>query len=188
MTKLWDIATAALMLFSIYVGQVQAALVVFSGSDAASSTNPRPNAAAAAAAYNTAASGLGPISLIDFEPAPVGSLHNYGVAPGFIINGTDSFSGDQSIVNSPFSLPDELFGYNTTPGGTQFALVDGGNLVFTFSPAIQSFGAYLSGIQNSIETITFSDGSSQTVAIPLPSPTNGGIAFVGFTDTGWYSA
>ena len=184
MTKPCGVATAAFFAPFILVGQLQAALVVFSGSDAASSVDPRPNADAAAAAFSAAASGLGPTSLINFESAPIGSFHNFGVAPGVTINGTDSFSADQTILNSPFSPPDELFGYNTTPGGTQFVLIDGGNLIFTFSPSIQSFGAYLSGIQNSIETISFSDGSSQTVAIPLPSPTNGGIAFVGFTDVG----
>ncbi len=184
MTKSWGIALAAFFLLTLFVGQTNAALIVYSGSDAAGSADPRPNADAAAAAYSSAAAALGPTSLIDFESAPVGSFHNYGVAPGVSINGIDSFSSDQTIANAPFSTPDELFGYNTTLGGTQFALVDGGNLVFSFSPAIQSFGAYLSGIQNSIETITFSDGSPQTVAIPLPSPTNGGVAFVGFTDAG----
>ena len=63
-------------------------------------------------------------------------------------------------------------------------LLLGGNLVFTFSSPIQSFGAYLSGIQLSVETINFSDGSSQSVPIPQANPSTGGIDFVGFTDSG----
>ena len=128
---------------------------------------------------------LGPTSLITFESAPLGSFHNYAIAPGVVINGTDGVtSADQTIVNAPYSTPDGIFGYNTTTGGNQFVQVLGGNLVFTFSPAIQSFGAYIDGIQTSAETITFSDGSAQSIAIPQPSLSNGGVAFVGFTDAG----
>lgn len=53
--------------------------------------------------------------------------------------------------------------------------------MFTFAQPVQAFGAYFSGIQLAGETITFSDGTSQT--IPIPTVTSG-IAFVGFTDAG----
>jgi hypothetical protein len=164
---------------------LHAALVLFTGTDVANSADPRPNANSAAASFAAAAGALGPTSLITFESAPVGSFSNYAVATGVSINGTDGVtSADQTIMNSPYSTPDGIYGYNTTSGGRQFVELLGGNLVFTFSPSIQSFGAYITGIQTAAETITFSDGSSQSVSIPQPVGTSGGVSFVGFTDAG----
>lgn len=59
---------------------------------------------------------------------------------------------------------------------------------FTFSQPIQFFGAYITGAQHGcdpvfVETMTFSDGETQTVFIPNED-TWGGAAFVGFTDAG----
>ncbi|HEV3137612.1 MAG TPA: PEP-CTERM sorting domain-containing protein [Pirellulales bacterium] len=167
-------------------GPLHAGVVSYTGSDVANSTDPRPNSNAAAASFLTAANALGPTSLITFESAPLGSFHNYAVAPGVTMNGTDGVtSADQTIVNSPYSTPDGIYGYNTTPSGSNFVQLLGGNLVFSFSPSIQSFGAYFTGVQTSAETITFSDGSSQSVSIPEPgTSSSGGISFVGFTDAG----
>lgn len=163
---------------------VHATLIVYSDKDgSANSTDARPNSNAAAASFDAAAGLLGPMSLLTFESATLGSFHNYQVATGVTINGTSSGSADQTIRNSPAGTPDRLYGYNTTSSGSRFLGVDGGNVVFSFSPAIQSFGAYISGVQFAGQTITFSDGSSQTVSIPNPSAF-GGIAFVGFTDQG----
>src|SRR5256714_1105521 len=72
-------------------------------------------------------------------------------------------------------------GYNTTPGGSNFLLLFGGTATFSFSGGTDAFGAYLSGVQNAGETITFSDGSNQSVDIPNPG-FDGGTNFVGFTD------
>jgi hypothetical protein len=74
-------------------------------------------------------------------------------------------------------------GYNTTSGGAQFLLLFGGTATFSFGAGIDAFGAYLTGVQNGGETITFSDGTSESVAIPNPG-FRGGTAFVGFMDTG----
>ena len=64
----------------------------------------------------------------------------------------------------------------------------GGTLVFTFATPVQFFGAYLSGVQTAFfaDTITFSDGTSQTIFVPGTgtSSTVGELAFVGFTDAG----
>ncbi len=56
-------------------------------------------------------------------------------------------------------------------------------MTFSFSEGIDAFGAYLTGVQNAGETITFSDGTSQSFDIPNPG-FSGGTTFVGFTDAG----
>jgi PEP-CTERM motif-containing protein len=163
---------------------VTASPIVFSGSDnGANSTDPRPGSNAAAAAFDVGAGALGTLNLVTFETAAVGTFNSLVVAPGVTLTGTD-FTGDssgQSIRNAPFSTPDSLFGYNTTSGGSRFAFFNGGFLTLSFATPVQAFGGYFSGIQLAGETITFNDGSSQTVPIPTLSS---GIAFVGFTDVG----
>jgi hypothetical protein len=62
-------------------------------------------------------------------------------------------------------------------------LLFGGTATFSFSQGTDGFGAYLSGVQNGGETINFTDGTSQSVAIPNPDFL-GGTDFVGFTDAG----
>jgi hypothetical protein len=158
--------------------------IVFSGGDAgANSTDPRPNSNATAATFDTAASALGPTSLINFESAPVGAFHSLVVAPGVTLSGTD-FTGNssgQSIRDTPFGSPDSLFGYNTTAGGKNFAFINGGFLTFTFISPIAAFGGYISGLQLDNETLKFNDGTSQTITIPN---FGSGVQFLGFTDLG----
>ncbi len=162
----------------------EAALVTFSGGDAgANSTDPRPVSDATAANFDAAAAALGPVQLITFESAPVGTYSSLAVAPGVTLTGTD-YTGNaagQSILNSPYGSPDNLFGYNTTPGGQNFAFVNGGFITFSFATPIQAFGAYISGVQLDNETLMFSDGTSQSVTFPN---LGGGVDFVGFTDAG----
>lgn len=158
-----------------------ASLVVFSGADVANSTDPRPNSIAAALAFDTAAAGLGSVNVIDFESAAVGTFSNLALGGGVSLAGIDFISADQEIRNTPISPPDGLFGFNTTTGGTNFASMNGGTLTFTFATPVQSFGAYFSGVQISAETITFNDGTSQTMnLVNLGS----GVQFLGFTDAG----
>lgn len=163
----------------------QAAPVVYSGADnGANSSDPRPLSTAAAASFDAAAGALGPITVIDFESSPLGAFSALNPVSWVTITGDDISGGDQTVVNSPVGSPDGVFGYNTTSGGSQFVSLFGGNLLFSFSDPIQAFGAYFSGLQGDLvgqQTITFSDGSSQTVDIPMLT---GGIAFVGFTDAG----
>lgn len=163
----------------------QAGPTVYSGADpGANSTDPRPNSVAAAGLFDAAAGGLGAITLLDFESSPLGAFASLTPAPGVTVTGADISGNNQTVLNAPFGVPDNLFGYNTTSGGTQFVSLYGGTLTFTFADPIQAFGGYFSGLQGDIvgtETLTFSDGNSQTVDIPNMS---GGIAFVGFTDAG----
>ena len=163
----------------------QAQLVTYTRADpGANSTDPRPNSNAQAAAFDLAAGMLGSVTIIDFENSPLGAFASLTPVAGVTITGSDVRGSNQTVVNSPVGIPDSIFGYNTTPSGSQFVSLFGGTLSFAFADPIQAFGAYLSGLQGNAvgtETFTFWDGGSQTVNIPNLS---GGIAFVGFTDAG----
>ncbi len=163
--------------------------VVFTGADLGvlPSSPSGPNSTLAAANFDTAAALLGNASIITFEGAPVGSFTSLTVAPGVTISGTDRNGNNQAISNTFDATFPALDGYNTTLGGSQFVEMLGGSLVFTFSSPIQFFGAYLSGVQNFVQdTITFSDGSSQTIDVPETGTSSsiGELVFVGFTDAG----
>ena len=167
-----------------------AALITFSGEDIMPTTSsPHPLSAAAAASFDAAVTALGGGSLVNFESAPLGSFSNLTIAPGVTMNGTDVNGANQTIRNtSAFPSAPTLDGYNTTPGGANFVEVMGGTLTFSFATPIQAFGAYFSGIQTNFftDSITFSDGTSETVLIP-GAGTNGftgALDFVGFTDVG----
>ena len=78
-----------------------------------------------------------------------------------------------------------LCGINTTPSGAFFYLTVGGTATFTFTKPIDAFGMYVTGLQTDLvaqETLTYDDGSTQT--INTPTATGGGGAFIGFTDFG----
>jgi hypothetical protein len=110
-------------------------------------------------------------------------------APGVTLTGTNVNGDNQSIINTTSNInitppcSNASCGYNTTLGGSNFLLLFGGTATFSFSGGTEAFGAYLSGVQNAGETITFSDGTSQSVDIPNPGFA-GGTTFVGFTDAG----
>jgi hypothetical protein len=166
-----------------------AALIQFTGADlnVLPSSPSGPNSTAAAASFDAAAAGLGTSSIITFESAPLGSFTSLLVAPGVTISGTDHL-GNNFTINNTFdaSFP-ALDGYNTTSGGAKFVEMMGGNLTFTFTSPVQFFGAYLSGVQNFLQdTMTFNDGTSQTINIPETGTSSsvGELAFVGFTDAG----
>src|SRR4051794_15919899 len=128
----WKIRSAALALALSIAGAAligmadgpvaSAAPITFIGSDpGANSTDPRPLSDAAAAAFDTVAASLRPLSMITFESAPVGTFSSLQVAPGVTLSGN---SGVQ-IRDTPFGQPDAFFGYNTTPGGSHFSSNDG---------------------------------------------------------------
>jgi hypothetical protein len=167
-----------------------AALITFSGEDImATTSSPHPLSAAAAASFDAAVTALGGASLVTFESAPLGSFSNLTIAPGVTMSGTDVNGANQTIRNtSNFPIAPTLDGYNTTPGGANFVELQGGTLTFSFATPIQAFGAYFSGIQTNffMDSITFSDGTSQTVLIPGTGTNSftGALDFVGFTDVG----
>lgn len=122
------------------------------------------NSVAAESAFVAAAPGL---SVITFEtPVPAG----VSIAGGSITNNSGCGA---------------LCGFNTTPGGSYFLSLYGGSATFSFSTPISDFGLYITGLQTDLvpqETLTFSDGSSETIDTPVSI--DGGGAFIGFTDAG----
>ena len=167
------------------------AQTVYSGADLnAGPGDLHPNSTAAAASFDTAASTLGTVHLIDFESAPLGTFSSLTAAPGVTLTGIN-FDGTPLYVNNtpnfPAGIP--LDGFNITPGGSQYVEQIGGTSTFTFSTPIQAFGIYLPGVQIGFyqDNLTFSDGTSQTINVPAQLPSdrfNGSLSFVGFTDPG----
>ena len=174
-----------------------AAPVVYSGFDpGAGSSDSRPNAAAAASAFQSAISSSvrGGNNL---EGSLVGAINNLAVpiAPDFpyqwyfwpivSLSGTDNSNANQTIRNTPPASPEAAAGYNTSASGSKFISVAGGRLVLTFSKPFEAFGAYFTGLQGASGTegtISFDDGATQP--INLPGAANGGVAFVGFVNAG----
>jgi hypothetical protein len=167
-----------------------AALVTYSGQDnPATVGGANPVSAAAALAFDTAVAGLGASSLITFEGATLGGFSNLAIAPGVTMSGSDFSGANQTIRNTTnFPAGPTLDGYNTTSGGSYFVEMLGGTVTFSFTTAIQAFGAYFSGVQTNFfaDEITFSDGTSQSLLIPGAGTSNsvGALSFVGFTDVG----
>jgi hypothetical protein len=171
-------------------GSGEGGIILYVGTDlGAGPTDPRPSSDAAAAAFDAAAAGIGPLSTINFEAAPLGSFSSLAAAPGVTVTGVDRLGNDQTILNSPDDpVHPQNGGFNTTAGGSHYVNMVGGTLTFTFASPTQFFGAYLTGVQTSFfaDNITFNDGASQTITVPGTgtTDTNGEIAFVGFTDVG----
>jgi hypothetical protein len=167
-----------------------ASVVTFTGEDLnAGPASAHPNSSAADGSFNTAALLLGNISTINFETAPLGAFTSLSVASGVTLTGANDVGGQQRILNSPDFPPNPaLGGFNTTPGGSNYADELGGTLTFTFATPTQFFGAFLTGIQTAFfqDTFTFSDGTTQTINVPGTgtTPSNGALDFVGFTDAG----
>ena len=179
------IATLAL---GLVTAPAQASLTLFTGADdGAGSLATAPNSTAAAASFDAAVAALGTEQIITFENSPVGTFSSLILGTGITLTGANVNNNPQSIVNTTSDInlappcTNPVCGYNTTPGGSQFLLLFGGTATFSFTGSTDAFGAYLTGVQNGGEIITFSDGTSQSVDIPNPG-FDGGITFVGFTD------
>jgi hypothetical protein len=182
---------AALICVAAFSGlYASASVVTFIGQDnlTSSITRPYPLSDAAAASFASAAAGLGTVSTITFEGAPLGAFSSLTVAPGVTLTGADVNGHNQTILNHFDAAFPTLDGFNTTPGGSNFLEMIGGTATFTFANPTQFFGAYISGIQTAFfaDVLTFSDGTSQSILIPGVGTTgsNGALDFVGFTDAG----
>lgn len=168
------------------VGTAHATIVTFVGQDdGASTTGPFPNSAAAQASFLAAASGFGTIHTIDYENLATGYYSPIAAAPGVSIGltGPNFGSGISGISNTTLG---NLYGFNTSPGGSQWLGFPGGSATFTFATPTYSFGTFLTGLQTTFSgtnglQITFDDGTSQLLTPPINN--GGGAEFFGFTDT-----
>lgn len=161
------------------------ALTFYSGLDAGIGPGgSRPNSDAAVSSFDADATSLGALNTITFEDLALTTDQNLIIAPG--VTATWFNQASYTIFNNPSAL----LGYNTTPGGSQFARVAYDDytqpvgVTFTFATPIQAWGAYFTGAgtANGSTVIQFSDGTLQTQSVL--GALNGGVSFLGFTDPG----
>lgn len=159
------LVVATIVALAGLTGTAKADPTTYTGADnGVSSLAQMTNSVAAESVFVAAASGLNVITFETAVPADV------SIAGGSITNNSGCGA---------------LCGFNTTPGGSYFLSLYGGSATFSFTTPISAFGLYITGLQTDLvpqETLTFSDGSSET--INTPSAVNGGGAFIGFTDAG----
>ncbi len=161
------------------------ALTFFSNSDPGAGPDAaRPNSNAAAASFDAAAAALGTLNTINFEAQTLGLDLNRTLAPGV----TATWFNQSGLTVDEF--PSVITGYNTTASGSKFAQVTPINtgipngVTFSFATPIQSWGAFFTGVGTSGGNVilSFNNGTSQIQNV-LGSP-NGGVSFLGFTDSG----
>lgn len=170
--------------FALAAGALQAAPVVYEGSDpSASLGSATPSSDAVAAVFDAAAAGLGTSHLINFESVPLGAFSSLGIAPGVTVSGV-GYTGAATHTIAAGELRagcGNVCGFNTTPGGSRYLDVDANFITFTFADPISAFGAYLTGLQLAGETVNFSDGLSRSIML---TNFGSGVQFFGFTDAG----
>jgi hypothetical protein len=158
----------------------------YTGSDdGASTSGPWPMSAAAQTAFLAAA---GPTSLINFENLALGYYTPINAAPGVTItlNAVNDGCAYSGICNTTFG---NLYGFNVTPGGSQWLGAPIGTTTYSFATPITAFGLWLTGVQTVFTTsftMTFNDGTAQTLNLPIN--VNGGTTYYGFTDTAAFSS
>ena len=171
-----------------------AAPVLFVASDlnVGNDGGPRPNSDAAAAAFDAAAAGLGDLNILNLEGLSTGFVPNIALGGGVnasFFNVEPAFSGIRTSPGASGTTGD--LGFATS--GTKFLQVSPLSsgpdvlLALTFSHPVHGFGAYFTGLENTIDgsvTLNFFDGSSQTLALPEPGGNGGHVTFFGFTSAG----
>jgi hypothetical protein len=173
-------------------------IMTFSGADpGVGPGQPRPQSDAAAAAYTASAAKPGSPQLVTFESLPIGNFQKLQIAPGVQANLIHMDQGSAPGINFGISkgadpsiyTPEQIkqYGFNTTPGGSQFIQVapqlNAGTATarFDFAAPIVAFGVYLTGLGNASGDLhmMFNDGADHDFAIS-GSPL-GGVQFFGFT-------
>ncbi|HUP04111.1 MAG TPA: PEP-CTERM sorting domain-containing protein [Bryobacteraceae bacterium] len=175
-------AVGALLLCA---GTASASITTYAGQDdGADVGGPFPNSGSAAADFATAAGLLGLVDTITFEDLTAGFNPSITAAPGVTLS-TDSTDYGDGFSGVSDTSDGNVYGFNTTPGGSNWYGFPAASATFTFSSPTASFGFWLTGVQSdftSAITVSFNDGSDQTLNAPVN--VNGGAAFFGFTDPG----
>jgi hypothetical protein len=166
-----------------------ASIVTFSGQDdGASTSGPFTNSTAAQTSFETAAGAFGSLNTITFETQPAGYNASFTAASGVTVSLTGTNFGDGFSGISDFTSGN-LYGFNTTSGGSEWLGFPGGSATFTFATPTNSFGFWLTGVQTVFTSsipVTFSDGTSETEDAPVN--VNGGAEYFAFTDTTAFSS
>ncbi len=159
------------------VSPASASVITYTGFDDGA-TDPGANSTSA---RNDFLAAVGSATSIDFESTPLGATTALTIAPGV----TTSTGG---TITDFETCDRNLCGGNTTASGSRFLEVPGntlGTLTFSFLTPINSFGANFGGLQITTTTLSFDDGTSQSILLaPNATVANGGFGFIGFTDFG----
>jgi len=187
-----SIAGAVFVSLALCASTSQAGTIAtFQGQDdGAAVGGPFPNSAAAQAAFEAAAAGFGATNTITYEGLALGYYTPIVAAPGVSIALTGPNDGNQVSGISNTTLGN-LYGFNTTPGGSYWLGFADGTATFTFATPTNSFGTWMTGLQTvftaqGVLTITFNDGATQILAPTVN--VNGGAQYFGFTDTTAFSS
>lgn len=180
LNRIGALSACGLLAVILAARPAEAAVVIYSGYDAAATSNAtKPNSDVAHAAFLAAIAGLQDTFTQTFEGGPTGQLASYDLGGGGTMTGSD-LSKKPQVIRTAIQCQYALCGGNTTTGGKTYLSINGGTVTFTFADPIQAFGAYFTGPQLPGLKLTFNDGSSQVIDVPGQF----GADFVGFTDFG----
>jgi hypothetical protein len=171
---------------ALLAGAANAGITTYSGQDdGVGPGGPFPSSAAAQTAFLAAAAGYGGVTTETFESIATGSFSPVAIAGGAVITAAapDFGCSYSEVCNSTYGV---LYGFNTTPGGSNWYGFSTGSATITFAKPTYSFGLYLTGLQTVFTspgdlTLTFSDGTAESLAPPIN--VNGGAEYFGFTDS-----
>jgi hypothetical protein len=165
------------------------ATVYYSGADpGVGFGGARPNSDAAAAAFAAATPGS---STITFEGATLGFFSTRTVASGVSMT-TNNLDSTYTGISNDNASADNYLGFDTTVGGSQFfrfsnVFNTAGSVDFNFATPIDSFGAYLTGLESSVGgsvRVQYTDGTSQDIALTKAASSGTSVQFWGFVDAG----
>jgi hypothetical protein len=170
-------------------------ITTYSNVDAVGPGVSHPHTTAAMTSFDTAAGSLGTVNTVTFTST---MSKKYTSTESVTTN-----SGDVTFTsNEPYAIEDDANATSLGEAAIQtlgFATETDGyfivneptakgtdNEVFTFLSPIDAFGAFFTGLQPDLSTdsLTFSDGSSESFTIPSNADDNGGVSYLGFTDPG----
>jgi PEP-CTERM motif len=190
------LTVGAVLLASMFWASTSKAgtIAIYQGQDDGVGAPPYTNSDAAQASFLAAAGGYGGTVTETYEELATGYYSPISVAGGASIalsapDYGDGFSGISADTNGV------LYGFNTTPGGSQWLGFPGGSATFTFATPTNSFGTFLTGLQtvftNSEDglldfTFTDSDGTVQDLEPTIN--VDGGAQYFGFTDTATFTS
>ena len=170
----------------------QAGITTYSAQDdGAPTTGPWTNSSAEQTTFLTAAAAFGPTTRTEtFEEQAAGTAGG---------GGTFAIAGGSVTLVTPYSSPyggvvsgntlGNLYGFNVTPGGSNWLAIGDGSATFNFTKPVDAFGFWTTGVQSvftSALTVTFNDGASETLNLPIN--VNGGASYFGFTDNSPFSS
>jgi hypothetical protein len=165
-------------------------ITTFLGQDVVAVTGPFTNSDAARASFLTAAEVFGAVDTHGVGHQTVGDssgtwLNGDGT---WAITGPCCVASFSGVTKTQTNNPSDGFQeYNGGGGNLKWlGLNTTDSVTYNNTSPTNSFGAYFSGLNGGTLQISFNDGASQLITIPVT--TNGGAEYWGFTDTTVFSS